>query len=233
MELEELKQLVELIQADAAAIIHHQTVLANVKSQLLENQRRPFEQDFIYADHFGNKPSEPREQVIDGVKITTQVLHQAGPGLRDIAGADLLYEIEDEKYALIQYKRPNAKGLVQNDKTQLNALLENCPSVCMYKSLNSLFQPLRLNGYCGCWYNCITSSGARYLHACEASLLFRDKKSTSQNNFLSGLTKDEFDRLFAVCKIGALVSTQRPSHYIEHQLIHRHLVFHLVQHGRW
>lgn len=232
MERDELSQLVELIQDDAYAILEHQAVLADVKKQITQNKQSPFEQDSIYADHYGDAPSQPKEKTIHGIRITTQILHQTGIGLRDIAGADLLYEIEGEKYALIQYKRPNRQNLVQNDQAQLDALLSRCPSVCSYKKHAHLLQPLRLNGYCGCWYNCLTSDGARYVHACEAKVIFTGKASVSERKFASGMTKEEFDRLFAVCRIGALVRIKSSAHYIEQQLSLNHLVFYLAQHNR-
>lgn len=232
MERDELSKLVELIQDDAQAILEHQVVLAGVKEQIAQNKRSPFEQDSIYADHYGDLPSQPQEKTIDGIRITTQILHQTGLGLRDIAGADLLYEIEGEKYVLIQYKRPNRKNLVQNDQAQLDVLLSKCPSVCSYKTRAHLLQPLRLNGYCGCWYNCLTNDGARYVHACEAKVIFDGKASVSERKFASGMTKEEFDRLFAVCRIGALVRIKSSAHYIQRQLSSNHLVFYLVQHNR-
>jgi hypothetical protein len=232
MERDELSKLVELIQNDAQAILEHQAVLAGVKEQIAQNRRSPFEQDSIYADHYGDLPSQPQERTIDGIRITTQILHQTGIGLRDIAGADLLYEIEGEKYALIQYKRPNRQNLVQNDQAQLDALLSKCPSVCSYKGRANLLQPPRLNGYCGCWYNCLTNDGSRYVHACEAKAIFTGKASVSERKFASGMTKEEFDRLFAVCRIGALVRIQSSAHYVQRQLSSNHLVFYLFQHRR-
>lgn len=232
MERSELAELVELIQDDARAILENQATLADVKAQLGANQARPFEQDWIYGDHYGDLPSKPREHVVAGIRITTQVLHQTGTGLRDIAGADLLYEIEGEKYALIQYKRPKPNGLVQNDSAQLDALLSRCPSVCAYRRRTSLVLPLRLNGYCGCWYNCVDAAGSRFVHACEAKLLFGGQGHVSSNQFASGLTKSEFDRLFAVCRLGALVRIKSSTQYIEQQIESNHLVFRLVQHQR-
>lgn len=110
MERDELASLMELIQDDALAILENQAALSEVKDQLRHNQNKPFEQDFIYVDNYGDLPSKPHRQTIAGIEITTQVLHQTGTGLRDIAGADLLYEIESEKYALIQYNISGRMG---------------------------------------------------------------------------------------------------------------------------
>lgn len=231
MDHHELEELVLLVEDEARSILENQLVLAEIKQEIGLNLGRLFEQDYIYRDQFGGHPSQPRTHVVAGVSITTQVLHQTGIGMRDIAGADLLYEIVGEKYALIQYKRPDHRALLQNDEEQIDELLSKCPSVCTYKRREPKLTPLRLNGYCGCWYNCVSDAGGRYVHACEAKLLFRGQKTISAKKFDSGLTRDEFDRLFAACRIGALTSIKPSDHYKEEQLSADHLVFHLKQGG--
>lgn len=229
MDRDELEYLVKLIEDDALAIIHHQTVLADVKDQLAQNRKKLFEQDWIYAAHYGQPPSIPQEHFFDGIRVTTQVLHQTGKGLRDIAGADLLYEIEGVKYALIQYKVSNSKKLILNDSEQLDALLSKCPNVCTYHRRSRLTLPLRINGYCGCWYNCVTSFGPRFVHSCEAKAIFEDKKSVTERHFRTGLTETEFNRLFAVCRLGALVGINPSTAYISKEIESNHLVFYLKQ----
>ena len=90
MDREEFVSTFNLMVDDAAAIIHHNQVLAGLRTELEANLARPFEQDFIYQEHFGGFPSEPMRQVINGVVVTSRILHQTGIGLRDVLGADLL-----------------------------------------------------------------------------------------------------------------------------------------------
>ena len=121
MESRELTDISNVIFHDVGSIIHSQQVLAGVHAELDKNQFRPFEQDYIYQEHYGTMPSQPRKMEINGVIITSRVLHQTGIGLQDVNGADLLYEIEGEKFGLIQYKRSNTRG-VKGDAEQLQKL---------------------------------------------------------------------------------------------------------------
>jgi hypothetical protein len=104
MESVEFKAALQLALDDATAIIHNQHIIAGIHADLDHNLLNPFEQDFIYQEHFGQFPSEPRIIVSNGVVIITRILHQTGTRLSDIRGVDLLYEIENEKFGLIQYK---------------------------------------------------------------------------------------------------------------------------------
>jgi hypothetical protein len=188
----------------------------------------------IYKDQFGQYPGEPIEHVIDGIRITIRILHQTGKGLRDIRGADLLYEIEDEKYALIQYKSPRkSDGRVAVDKEQLKELIGTCPGVCFYKKKRPTQTPVRMNGYCGCWYTVRSATSSSYMHACEAQHIFGERGTAGEREFQTGLRKDEFERLFAICRIGALTSVKGSKFYINKALDQGDMVFHVVQHGCW
>lgn len=234
----EFAESFNLMLDDAIAIIHNQQVLDRIHEQLDRNRLNPFEQDLVYEDHFGQIPSESRQITYNGVKITTRVLHQTGYRLGDIQGADLLYEIEREKFGIIQYKRAD-NGNVKNDIAQLDTLLGNCPEVCMHKRKRPIppgWIPIRLNSFCGYWY-CVYDKGERrYVHACEAEGILGEKKSAQVEHFKSGLTKETFLELFSLCHIGALTTPREidtRSRYVAQLLEARHMIWEVHQHGRW
>jgi hypothetical protein len=231
LDFEEYLVLMKEMLDQAAAILEHQQVIANIKEELNRNLENPLEQDYIYKDHYGSFPGEPIEREINGVKVITRVLHQTGKGLKDIVGADLLYEIENEKYALIQYKRGFNKK-VKGDVSQLDQLLKQCPSVCFYKKKPPSFVPVRMNGFCGCYYKVIDNKNY-IVHACEAKFIFSNQTTVSIDQFKSGLSEQVFNELFASCRIGALTNVKKSSYYIQESLNQNKFVLHVLQKGRF
>ncbi len=226
---------------DAAAIIHNQWVLAGIYDEIDKRILSPHEQDFIYSDFYGHPPVQPKRIIIDGVEITTRLLHQEGIGLRDIAGADLLYEIEGEKFTLIQYKKVH-NGQVKNDVVQMKALIDNCPDACYLKNMRPVTNllPLKINGFCGVWYEIVLENGERnVVHACEAEAIFGSQKSIKAENFNRCLSQEAFTELFAKCRIGAMVrkypeqTGTLPKYYIEPALKFNHVVLEIRQSGQW
>jgi len=241
MEPEELKETLNLMVDDAAAIIHNQQVLAGIHTELDKNTLFPYEQDYIYQEHFGQLPSEPQRHTINGIDVTSRILHQTGIRLSDVVGADMLYEIENEKFALIQYKRASNDRL-KGDRDQLNTLLDNCPDVCIHKRnrpIPQYFLPLKLNGYCGCWYSAIINGTKHYVHACEAETFYDSQSSIPADKFLSGLTEESYTGLFASCRVGAFLRQHPregdllPDDYARPLLDLRHIILEIRQLGRW
>jgi hypothetical protein len=214
MNLYEFNETYELILRDAAAIAHNQQALAGIHTQLERNMFSPFEQDFIYEDHFGQLPSEPRIFNYRGVTITSRINHQTGFRLSDIAGADLLYEIVDEKFALIQYKKAN-NGSVKNDVAQLEVLLGNCPEVCPNQKKRPLpieWVPLKLNSFCGIWYCVHDGAERRYVHACEAEAIFRGKRFSKGKLFQDRTHKRKFYRVILLMSNRRIIKASK-AHY--------------------
>jgi hypothetical protein len=239
MERTEFAETIDLMLDDVAAILHNQQVLARVHVALERNRISPFEQDFIYRDHFGEPPSEPRIFFIDGVRITSRVLHQTGIRLSDIQGADLLYEMEDEKFGLIQYKRAT-ESIVPNDQVQLETLLRNCPEVCSNqrnRPIPMTWIPSKIFSFCGIWYAIIDGKDSRYVTACEAETIFDGQKTKDVKSFRSGLSKNAFMELFASCRIGALIGYPPKrvvrDHYVRQLVEMRHLILEMRQRGKW
>ncbi len=224
MNSEELSVITNEVNEFVYDVISAQQKLAGIKERLDRNLSRPFEQDYIYEDHSGLRPASPRIWTFDGVDVIVRTLHQTGIGLRDISGADLLYEIDGKKFVIIQYKTPNSKNLLLSDFDQLNNLIKSCPVNCAGTP------PTRLNGLCGSWYLAKTASSANYLRACEAKQIIGAQKTRSQNAFSSGLEKATFQELFAKCKLGAPTNFDDVNNYIVHSvLLSNRLVFRATQ----
>lgn len=118
------------INDDVRRILENQRVLRDVLRQLDARNRRPLEEDFIAAEAFGVTPGATTIREVDGVQIVIRKLHRRGTSSRDIRGADLLYEIENEKYVLIQYKTPDSRGRAAKDDEQIRILKESCSAPC-------------------------------------------------------------------------------------------------------
>jgi hypothetical protein len=239
MDREEFVSTISLMTDDAAAIIRHNQVLAGIKSELDANLLNPFEQDYIYREHFGQFPAEPKRQTINGVAITSRILHQTGSGLSDVAGADFLYEIEDEKFIIIQYKLAR-KSAVRADADQLDDLISNCPDVCMHKKKRPIpkaWLPLKLNAFCGCWYSVIDGADRRFVHACEAETIFQNVSTVQASEFSNGLSPNTFFELFSSCRIGAFLRQPRDeairTRYVEQSLESAHIIYEVIQSGSW
>jgi hypothetical protein len=59
MENREYTEFRDIANFEIAAILKGQEILAAVKEELQRNRQSPFEQDFIYREHYGQIPSDP------------------------------------------------------------------------------------------------------------------------------------------------------------------------------
>jgi hypothetical protein len=227
MEVDELRATVNLANKTVRGILQGQAVLEEVKEEIRRREINPFEENYIYEDHYGASPYEPREiEVYDGITITSQVLHRQGSNQSDIKGADLMYEIEGVKYVLIQYKRIKG-GDVVVDRSQLNTLRSNCPSDCQYPYFK---QKTRIDGMCGSWYCARRKDEGLYVHACEADLFSRQQATVAVEKFKErGLGQQSFQELFGKCRIGAPVSPQSMIASLYHSLYNDRVFFYVRQ----
>ena len=243
MESSEYFEVLDVMLEDTAAIIHNQQVLAGIQEQIRRNEERPFEQDLIYRDQFERFPSEPITREMHGVQIVSRVLHQTGLRLSDVAGADLMYEIKNEKFGLIQYKKESS-GRIRGDKPQLRNLLDNCPEICYNRRhpLTAARMPSKLFSFCGCWYavfshDAINGAVPRYVPACEAEFIFQTNSTASFAQFRGGIARDVFLEFFASCRIGALVRRKENNfardRYIQQLIEDRHIILEITQQGTW
>jgi len=183
------------INDDIRHIIRNQRVLRDVTRQLDARDQRPLEEDFIDADLHDVRPGSATIREVDGVQIVIRKLHRRGASSGDIRGADLLYEIENEKYVLIQYKTPDSRGRVAKDEEQMAILKDSCSSPCQPTS--------SVLPFCGSWYAVRSLAGTVYHPVCLAEQIFGPAGSRYATAFSRGLSRETFDELFARCWIGA------------------------------
>src|SRR5262249_50506719 len=156
-------------------ITRARAILRGIHGRLSDNDKEPFEQDLIYGLHYGTRPAEARTKSVNGVTITTRILHQTGTRLSDVGGADLLYEIPGLKYVDVQYKRPDSGRRVILNESQLDELIQNCPADCDFHRRSSL--------RCGSWYAIIEKRDARMMPACIASGVFNSNQTAAASDF--------------------------------------------------
>lgn len=194
----EWQELVIDINRDIEGIIASQRTLGAIHDELRERQDRPIEEDLITADALGQDPGAPKVITINGVEIQTRMLHRRGLKQRDIAGADLLYEIAGRKFVLVQYKTPNRQERVILDRAQLQELVGRCPNP----------RPPSRPAYfltCGAWYAVRSPGDSIYVPACEALRRFGHAGSLSASRFGPGFLHEDFQQMFGRCSTGAQI----------------------------
>lgn len=225
MEPESWLHVVENANEEVRTIIRAQRRLARIKRELEARDESPLEEDYIDADLAGDAIGSPRVRVIDGVQIVVRKLHRRGIGARDIVGADLMYEIEGQKYVTIQYKVPTASGQVLADSAQMSTLISTCPEwTC---------SPRGRWPRCGSWHAVLGKTSSFYHPACEANSYFAGAGSRSVDTFAGGLSKEMFDELFALCWIGAPIAPVDYAAYSFAALDSNRVLFTVRQRGRF
>ena len=197
-------------------ILRGRALVTEVHQELDARAQAPFEQDWIYKEHSDVAPHEPRQKTLYGRTVTTRILHQEGAGLRDIRGGDLLYEIEGEKYVLIQYKQAK-HGRVHADYPQLDELIDSCPPRCDAAYHGAL--------WCGSWVGLIDGSAVSVLPACTAKSLFAGHGSVKASRFSRAMSKDAFGELFAKCYAGARLAFPPIGELINQSLTAQRVMF--------
>ena len=223
MDKREWQATLRRINADVAGIVNAQRVLSRVNSELHARADRPVEEDFIFAEQFGKHPGQPAVREIDGVAVVTRMLHRRGLRQRDIEGADLLYEVEGRKYALVQYKSP-ADGRIHLDRDQMDRLIEGCPNPC------PPHQPA-LWPTCGAWFAVESREGSWYESACQALATFEDAGSRPTERFSSGISREVFQHLFARCWIGARTTVSEFAYLTWDALVSNRVLVSVLQRG--
>jgi hypothetical protein len=225
VELQEWLDHVTFFNEQIAGLVRAQQTLAAVHDAIGKRRADPVEEDFIFEDAFGRDPNSPLERVIDGVTIQIRILHRRGEHLSDIKGADLLYEIEGHKYVLIQLKRPDARGLVRKDASQLAALTSSCPNPCRYRH--------RQWPRCGSWVCVQNGQQAHYHLACFVVHVFGNASTRHTRKFRRGLSRSAFDELFAKCWIGAATHPAGVAMLTWTALDSQRAIVSVIQRGAW
>lgn len=172
------------------------------------------EEQLIDLDAFGLLGT--RTLTVDGRQIVVEKIHRAGLSCTDVMGADLFYEIPQVKFALIQYKSPNAQGRVSLDEAQVQTLQGACPATC----------PPSTRFSCGAWYAVRSTTRNAYYPACEARAIFEPYKSRKLDAFINGLPMEGFQQDFARCRIGARTSPVSVDEYRDLSVSQDRVFFH-------
>lgn len=225
MELEEWSETVSFVRDEIQNIIRAQRIHRRIRQQLAARDLAPLEEDFIDADLDNDSVGAPHYFDVEGVQIVTRKLHRRGLKSADVMGADLLYEIEGQKYAIIQIKKPDRNGRIALDTDQLDVLVENCPvPACDGRG----HWPR-----CGSWYAVRDSGVSLYHQACEVRAIFGGAASRNMSGFESGLSKETFDELFALCLVGAPISPTAMGAVVTSSLNADRVLFAVLQRGRF
>ena len=193
MTLAEWASLAKAVNADIAGMARAQQIRAEIQNEVDFRAAHPMEEQFIDADSFDQPPGQPKTVRIHGQELKIWKLHRVGLQAKDVKGADLLYEIQDKKFVIIQYKSETSTGRVELDETQLSELQQSCPNSC----------PPSTRFSCGSWFALQNTGGGAYFPACEAKRIFGTHKSRKATTFVNGLTKAQFQEDFGTCHIGA------------------------------
>ncbi|MEM3465253.1 MAG: hypothetical protein QW566_02160 [Candidatus Jordarchaeales archaeon] len=124
-----------------------------------------------------------------------------------ITGADLVFEIKDNKIILIQSKRVGVNGRFTFNRLQLLKLAE----LEAYLNLRSqsvnpfyLLIPFGKTAFYHLIMDFPSQTQERFFHVSEIIFSLGSRKSVSQDEFVKmGITKEEFYDMFLNCKIGA------------------------------
>jgi hypothetical protein len=213
------------INQDINSIVNAQLAIAAVHRELAFRARQPIEEDFVFGEAFGRRPDEARTFKVDGVAIDVKLLHRRGLQQADILGADLLYEVANVKFALVQYKMPT-RGQVSRDATQLDELIEACPNSC----------PPYREGFwqiCGSWFAVTSSAASMFLPACLAARIFGSAGSKSVRHFQRSFSASAFRDLFGRCILGGRLAASEFHELARSRLEHDRLLVSVLQRGQF
>ena len=131
-----------------------------------------------------------------------------------ITGADLAFEVKDQKIVIVQAKRVGSRRRIAFNRFQMQKLLELEAEVCGQtlrgRSASSPISchPPGSPRLCRvAYYHLVmgtpTQTQERLFHASEVSFVLGNRKSSSQSEFVGqGLSPEDFQRLFWECRIG-------------------------------
>lgn len=166
-------------------------------------RERPNEVDHIYnevkdqANRIIQENERPDEATIEihGVRIKKEIVHTKS---EEYNGADVYLTVEDEKFALVQFKLQSS-GRFQFNKLQLSNLGIWC-DYCVRDKDRPLLCPsfLWLINDIGYYYK------HRILRLCQVQNILRGRGSASVSEFDDhGITRSAFKELLAKCWFGA------------------------------
>ena len=220
MTLQEIRSLIAAVNADMRAMTRARSVKDEMGRAIQFRAANPLEEQLIDEDATGQRRGEPHVETVNGVRLKIWKTHRAGLLATDIKGADLYYETDQGKFALIQYKTPSAAtGRVKKDESQLEELKAACPQLCNPRRRFS----------CGSWVAVREGGDGIFLPACEASNIFGAFASRKKTAFINGLTKQQFRLDFANCHIGGRIKPLALASTMASMVAADHILFEVVE----
>lgn len=195
-----MTNIFETINKDINSILKAQKIHAQIKSKLSEKLVKMNEEDFIDMDAFATSSDGSTIKFIENVEVKVTKLHRKGDLSTDILGADMLYELEDKKFLLVQYKNATNESQIKCDKQQILEIKDTCAKRCKIHGVPHY--------YCGAWYKLCRKEGSRFLRACDALNVFGSADSRAYSKFSETISESTFFRQFAECKIGSPLEFQ-------------------------
>jgi len=184
------------------------------------DESKPIEDEFIYREVMNQanrvivKGEEPDEATfkIHGVKIRKKIVHRKSEKYN---GADVYIEVEDTKFALVQFKLASSTRF-NFDESELKNLEKWC-DICLVDSMRPIACPSFV------WLIRNYGNGIekhRILKVCQLRKILKNRSSAKIKEFdFHGITRDTFRELLAVCWEGApytrKLSTQDLLRYAE------------------
>lgn len=178
-------------------------------------EERPNEVDYIYhevkdqADRITIEKEKPDEATIEmhGVRIKKKIVHSKS---EEYNGADVYLTVEDEKFALVQFKM-QSKGRFQLDKVQLSNLGKWCDYCVQYTD-----RPLLCPSFVWLINDLGYYNKHRVLRLCQVQCILRGRSSASVREFDdNGITRSAFKELLVKCWVGAPFKRKPSEHELE------------------
>ena len=217
---QELRSLIADVNADIQAMTRAQSLRDEMGQAIRFRALHPLEEQLIDEDATGQRRGEPRIENVNGIRLKIWKTHRAGLMATDIKGADLYYETEQGKFALIQYKTPSGStGRVKKDEDQLDELKAACPQRCSPRRRFS----------CGSWVAIRDGEDGKFLPACEASNIFGAFASRKKAAFVNGLPREQFRLDFATCHIGGRTKPLALARTMASIVAADHILFEVVE----
>lgn len=171
-------------------------------------EQRPNEVDYIYHE----VREEAKKVIIDrkkpdevtlkvhGLTLRKKIVHMKG---EDYHGADVYFEVENEKFALVQFKKQK-NDRYEFDQEQLDSLTEWC-DLCAQNKDRPPFCPAFF------WLVNDRKAKHRIVRACQLKRILGKRKSARCEELdKKGVTRSTFRELLARCWVGA-PSEMKPS----------------------
>jgi hypothetical protein len=167
------------------------------------DKKKRNEIDYIYhevkdqANRIVVKRERPEEATIDiyGVRIKKTIVHSKS---EEYNGADLYLEVEDQKFALVQFKVQHSRRF-DFDRKQLQKLGVWCPYCTKDAS-----RPILCPSFVWLISTYDDTEKHRIVKLCQLGKILGDRSSASFSEFIyTGITRNTFKELLAKCWVGA------------------------------